>query len=84
MSITYAPDGMAVIEHDGVTIQLVDDAVETGRLLEDRQHQLGYVEWRANGLTDRGERAVVYWLLIDDGETLPEDYDWSDVDRIAR
>ena len=81
--ISYANNPMGTIKHDGLVVDLIEQAEPTSRLLPDPLRADRYVEeWSARGKTTDGLNARVYWLHLDDGETLPEDYDWSDVDRV--
>jgi hypothetical protein len=81
-TIHYTSNPYGTVTHAGVTVALREDAEPTSRLLDDSQRERGYAEWSARGTTDDGRSARVYWLHIDDDETLPEDYDWADVDRV--
>jgi len=81
-TIDHESNRYGTVTHDGIAVELREDAVLTGRLLNDALRADGYAEWAARGTTTDGRDARVCWLHVDDGETLPEDYDWSDVDRV--
>ncbi len=70
------------VEHDGRVVALLDDAQPTSRLLPDNLRANNYAEWSCKGVDSDGIAVMVYWLHRDDGETEPDQYDWSDVDRI--
>jgi len=80
-TISYDGNLKGTVTHDGIAVALREDAQPTSRLLEDPMRSAGYAEWSARGTTSDGREARVYWLHVDD-ERLPEDYDWSDVDRV--
>ena len=82
MAISYETNERGTIEHEGMVVDLSEDALETGRLLSEPARSGGWCEWAAYGTTRDGRRARVYWEHKDDGETLPEDYDWAQVERI--
>jgi len=81
-TISYDGNNFGTVKREDYTVSLREQAEPTSRLLNDWERKHGYAEWSARGTTSDGREARVYWLHVDDGETLPEDYDWSDVDRV--
>lgn len=91
--IDYTGNNNGNVTHNGVTVRLSDQAELTNRLLPNTQRNYNDVsdgeeydaEWMANGTTDDGRSARVYWIhtgIKGDGDTPADELDWNNVDRV--